>query len=65
MSRLQDTLFKQAPKQPKCKDSRIECNFYRHKAAQYVIDGKVDKGDGDTLFSQMFSIMQKDEPDRY
>jgi hypothetical protein len=61
LSRHQDKLFMAAPKYKKCSESRIELNLWRHKAAQYAIDGKVDKGDGDTLFSQMFSIMQTKE----
>ena len=34
-------------------------SFYRFKASQVGIDGLVDRGDGDTLFSQLFKTMKQ------
>lgn len=39
------------PEEPRCTEDRIEVDFYRFKASQFGIDGKVDHGDGDTLFT--------------
>jgi hypothetical protein len=33
--------------------SRVKVDFSRFKAQRYVIEGLVDKGDGETLLSQM------------
>jgi len=54
---MQDEDFKIAPKHAPNTNDYLECDFWRFKASQYAIDGKVDDGNGDTLFSQLFRGM--------
>ena len=37
----------------------------RFKASQVGIEGKVDRGDGDTLFTQLFKGMKNSEPSNW
>lgn len=65
MNRIQDDRFHRADKPPKCSNSRIECDIYRFKASQFKLDGKVDNGDGDTIFTQILKGMKSKEPSKY
>lgn len=50
--RMQDKLFEQAPKFNQ-DGNKYTLEFYRFKASQFALDGKVDNGEGDTIFSQL------------
>jgi len=63
--RMQDEDFRAAPKHNSCGNDRIEIDFYRFKASQYAVDGKIDDGSGDTLFSQLFRGMKRRSPEKW
>jgi len=45
---------------PKGQGDRMYIDFVRFKAQRYHIEGLVDRGDGDTIFSQMLRILKRD-----
>ena len=65
LGRIQDDSFKRAKKPDRCSRERIEINFSRFKAAQMAIENKTDRGDGDTLFTQLFKGMETKEPNQW
>lgn len=61
LTRIQDHAYQHSGLPPQCPHSRIEVGFHRFKASQYADDGKVDHGDGDTLYSQLFRKMEEEQ----
>ena len=62
LHKIQDACFAEAEKPPCTTDSYIACALHRFDAAQVAIEGRVDRGDGDTLFSQVFRKMKEAQP---
>ena len=62
---MQDSGFKAAEKPDNSSSERVQIPLHRFKASQMAIEGKVDRGNGDTIFTQVFDAIEAAEKANY